>query len=371
MLACPVDADQNLALQYLAYDGLWDSYWIGGRLTKGVWGWSNGEAFGNYLNWGDGKPDNVDSLEYLLSINYDGTWNDLPADAERGFIMETTAELGQQAEETVRLAELEWMNSDYCEASDVYGIDEINTKAKTLELGSVRLDASNDARLSVQHADGYVVFSGTVSPYSGASENVNMQFAVFGDGKLLYELRDIRKNTDETAFSVDVSGVNVLTVAASNNGSYDYGHLYLTSALGVKDGTGEAADIQRLADLILVEEVGTYTEQKLYTDVYGILHDRLLELNAQENARALYNLSGNYTTFTGTLTALTEGTLETDASVQIKADGETLYEISGFEMQEGPVAFELDVTGKSTLEIVTSSEDRTWIYLTDDRIAAK
>ena len=161
------------------------------------------------------------------------------------------------------------------------------------------------------------------------------------------------------------------TVAASNNGSYDYGHLYLTSALGVKDGTGEAADIQRLADLILVEEVGTYTEQKLYTDVYGILHDRLLELNAQENARALYNLSGNYTTFTGTLTALTEGTLETDASVQIKADGETLYEISGFEMQEGPVAFELDVTGKSTLEIVTSSEDRTWIYLTDDRIAAK
>ena len=198
-----------------------------------------------------------------------------------------------------------------------------------------------------------------------------MQFAVFGDGKLLYELRDIRKNTDETAFSVDVSGVNVLTVAASNNGSYDYGHLYLTSALGVKDGTGEAADIQRLADLILVEEVGTYTEQKLYTDVYGILHDRLLELNAQENARALYNLSGNYTTFTGTLTALTEGTLETDASVQIKADGETLYEISGFEMQEGPVAFELDVTGKSTLEIVTSSEDRTWIYLTDDRIAAK
>ena len=107
-------------------------------------------------------------------------------------------------------------------------------------------------------------------------------------------VRDIRKNTDETAFSVDVSGVNVLTVAASNNGSYDYGHLYLTSALGVKDGTGEAADIQRLADLILVEEVGTYTEQKLYTDVYGILHDRLLELNAQENARALYNLSGNY-----------------------------------------------------------------------------
>ena len=198
-----------------------------------------------------------------------------------------------------------------------------------------------------------------------------MQFAVFGDGKLLYELRDIRKNTDETVFSVDVSGVNVLTVAASNNGSYDYGHLYLTSAFGVKDGTGDAADIQRPADLILVEEVGTYTEQNLYTDAYGILHDRLLELNAQEDARALYNLSGNYTTFTGTLTALTEGTLETDASVQIKADGETLYEISGFEMQEGPVAFELDVTGKSTLEIVTSSEDRTWIYLTDDRIAVK
>lgn len=371
VLACPVNADQNLALQYLANDGLWDSYWIGGRLTKGVWGWSNGEAFGNYLNWGDGKPDNVDSLEYLLSINYDGTWNDLPADAERGFIMETTAALGQQAEKTVRLAELEWQSSDYCEASDVYGIDEIQTKAKTLELGSVRLDASNDARLSVQLGAGYDVFSGTVSPYSGASENVNMQFAVFGDGKLLYELRDIRKNMDETAFSVDVSGVNVLTVAASNNGSYDYGHLYLTSALGVKDGTGEAADIQRLADLILVEEVGTYTEQRLYTDAYGILHDRLLELNAQENARALYNLSGNYTTFTGTLTALTEGTLETDASVQIKADGETLYEISGFEIQEGPVAFELDVTGKSTLEIVTSSENRTWIYLTDDRIAAK
>lgn len=371
VLACPTNADQNLALQYMAYDGLWNSYWIGGRLTKGVWGWSNGEEFGNYLNWGSGKPDNVDSLEFLMSINYDGTWDDLAAEETRGFIMETAAISGQQAEDTVRLTELEWLENDRCEASDVYDIDEIQMKAKVLELGSVRLDASESARLRVQLNGKYSVFAGTVAPSSGTSENVNMQFAVFGDGKLLYELRDIRKNAENTAFSVDVSKVDVLTVAASNNGSYDNGFLYLTSTLAAGEASGETAHIQRLADLILVEGISTSADDILYTDAYGILHDRMLKMSAQEGSRVLYNLSGNYTAFTGTIIAETDGALETDASVQIKADGETLYEISGFGKYEGPVAFEVDLTGKNTLEIVTASEDRTWIYLTDDQIVAK
>lgn len=371
VLACPADADQNLTLQYMASAGLSDSYWIGGRLTKGVWSWSNGENFGSYLNWGSGKPDNVDSMEYLLSINQDGTWNDLPADATRGFIMEVTAVSGQQAEDTVRLPELEWLESNYCETSDVYDVDEIQMKAKTLEPGSVCLDASNDACFSVQLDGKYGVFAGTITPYSGASENVNMQFAVFGDGKLLYELRNIRKNEEKTAFSVDVSTVKVLTVASSNNGSYDYGYLYLTGTLAAGGTLGEAEDIRRLTDLIQVEEINTNTEDVLYTDAYGTLHDRFLEMNAQADSKVLYNLSGNYSAFTGTIIAETDGALKTDVSVQIKADGEVLYEISGFDMYEGPAAFEVDVTGKNTLEIVTASEDGTWIYVADDRIAAR
>ncbi|SDG57082.1 NPCBM/NEW2 domain-containing protein [Marvinbryantia formatexigens] len=371
VLACPTDADKNLALQYMVSAGLGDSYWIGGRLTKGVWGWSNGAEFGNYLNWGSGKPDNVDSLEFLLSMDYDGTWNDLPADATRGFIMETAAVSGQQAEDTVRLSALEWSESNYCEVLDVYDMDETLTKAKTLEIGSVRMDASNNAYFRVRLDGKYGTLTGTAEPYSEASENVNMQLAVFGDGKLLWELRNIRKSEEETAFSVDVSGVNVLTVASSNNGSYDYGHLYFTGALAAGEAAGETMQIQRLADLIQVSETGTNTENTLFTDDYGILHDRFLEMSAQENSSVLYNLARNYTTFTGTITAWTDGATETDALVQIQADGETLYEISGFDISEGPVAFEVDLTGKGTLEIAASSEDRTWIYVTDDELAVK
>lgn len=94
-------------------------------------------------------------------------------------------------------------------------------------------------------------------------------------------------------------------------------------------------------------------------------------MNAQADSKVLYNLSGNYSAFTGTIIAETDGALKTDVSVQIKADGEVLYEISGFDMYEGPAAFEVDVTGKNTLEIVTASEDGTWIYVADDRIAAR
>lgn len=363
-LACPADSGRNLALKYLAAYGNCDSYWVGGVLSGASWSWVNGEAFGAYENWSGGQPDNDEGLEYLMNMYRDGTWNDWKEAEATGFIMEVKAVSNLLPEEGIALTDLEWSYSESCETGDYASAGDGGQIAEYL--GGVRMNAAYGGYFQVPLNGAYETFAGFLSPGGEVSANGSMRFALFGDGRLLYEAEDIRKNADMRGFSVDVTGVRVLTAASASSGGD--GMLLLTDALLTGAKSAEDAGAARLSDLVSVVSAEISYEAGLFTDAYGTAHDQYLGLNAGKSAYVLYNLNGGYTSFSGTLTAGGGTVLDRKISVVISVDGQPAYELD-FEKSGKAVSFDLDVSSGGTLEIAVYTEDdegETWIYLTDD-----
>ncbi|MDO5345945.1 MAG: NPCBM/NEW2 domain-containing protein [Lachnospiraceae bacterium] len=374
-LARPDNAVKNAAIQSLVSDGNCTSYWMYGQRetvasgeeevdsTKG-WRWSDGTEFGEYQNWSGSQPDNYEGKEYLLCMYRDGTWNDASAEAMTGFVMELSAVSGLLSQDDALLTDFEWTDSQYCEAKDVIA-------QSALYPAAVQMDASNNAKFSILLDGGYTSFQGTVHPYVNAADDANFQFGIFGDGVLLYDQRDLKKTDGDAAFSVDVTGVKQLTVAACNNGGYSDGFLFLLNGHLKPDAEGEKSKISRLGDLVTVDAVESSTGDTMFWDVYGQLHDRYTALNAGAGSSVLYNLEGKYSSLSGSFTAGGDTLLGNPARITFYADGTAVYEIAAFEKSEGAVSFEIDLTGVGTLEIRAEAEaegSTSWIYLTDDQL---
>lgn len=376
MQASPKDAQQNEAVRTLISDGLYNGYWLGGqrenRTSGGAetdatagWRWSDGTVFGEYQNWAGGRPDNYEGKEYLLAMYGDGTWDDWAADARTGFVMEVSAVSGLASENDVALSDFEWTDSQNCEYRDA------NTK-NGFYPASVRMDASNDARFSISLDGAYTAFQGRLHPYIDAADDVNFQVGIFGDGRLLYELRDGKKTDPDTEFTVNVSGVQQLTVATRNNGGYSNGFLYLLGGRLTAAEEPEEQAAGRLAQLVAVDAVECDQGLAMFQDAYDQLHDGYTAFNAGAGGDALYNLGGSYTSFSGTITAGSDTLVDVPVKITFYADGTPVYEIEAFEKSGGPVPFTVDVTGASTLEI--RAEARTdgaasWVYLTDEQLS--
>ena len=89
-LAEPTDETQNEAIHQLVDNGNHTYYWLGGQLVGGFWTWNSGSTFGAYQNWGYNQPDNDEDIEYLLTMQSDGSWNDWDDREKTGFILEVT-----------------------------------------------------------------------------------------------------------------------------------------------------------------------------------------------------------------------------------------------------------------------------------------
>lgn len=365
VLACPDTPQKNEAVKVLIADGLWKEYLLGGSNETGMWNWSNGTPFGVYTNWDDNQPDNHEEKEYLMSMYDDGRWNDLAADVKTGFVLEVKAIAGLKAEDQIALADLEWTESkstEICNTTD---------EERNLQVGSIQMDASNDAFFKVQLNGQYSWFSGSISPHIQASANVDMQVAIFGDGECLYFEEHITKSDKEIAFQVDVSGVKELTVMTTNLGSYDWGLVFLKNAALELAETSELTGIARLAELVEVDMVKTDKSYEFFCDAYGNVYERSLRMNARDTASAVYNLEGKYTAFKGIITAATEHTSKAfGTSVVFLADNEEIHTID-FEKSNGAVEFEIDLTGKKVLEVraqnLEEGKDST-VYLTEDQL---
>ena len=374
-LARPDNEQKNAALKLLVNDGCCSSYWVDGQReisssglngtdSREGWKWSDGTPFGEYQNWSGSQPDNYEGKEYLLCMYQNGTWNDEAGQTKMGFVLELPAVSGQIAEEDENLAELEWTDSQNCQVEDGYTKEMFYPSA-------VRMDASNNARFSIALNGAYAVFQGRIHPYRQASEDANFQFGIFGDGKLLYEVKDMKKYDNDVMFSVDVTGVEQLTIAACNNGGYSNGFLYLLGGHFSTDPDGEKKNISRLGDLIAVDAVESSSDNVPFLDVYGELHDCRTALNAGSGSDILYNLGGKYTSFTGSFTSGTDTLLGAPSKITFYADGTAVYEIEALEKSKGTVPFEIDVTGVNTLEIRAEAETEgksSWIYLVDDQL---
>lgn len=372
-LACPLDEEANTAIQALIAKGRQDAYWLGGYASGGRWAWCSEESFGSYLNWADGKPDNYGGEEYLMCMYRNGTWDDYPADAAIGFIMQTEAAAGETTEETVKVSQLEWTEGQGCEIDNAYSCDAQKTgRLADWYQGGIRMNAYDGAWFRVNLEGMYDTFSGTLVCDPEAAENADLQFAVFGDGKLLYERKHIRKAAEAEVFSIDVAGVQVLTVTSSNSGDWDGSRLWLPQANLTAASEKQETMVSRLSELIAVDAVESNLESGLFADAYGELHDGCVELNAGVGSRILYNLNGAYTSISLSATAGMKTALGAKTTLTFYGDGEVLCRIEDFEKCSGIREIRMDLTGMTTLEITAESEtENTWIYLTDDQLVGR
>ena len=358
-LAMPKTEAENSVVYDLIDHGNSSYYWLGGSKLGNNWLWNDGEAITDGY-WGSSQPDNHEENENLLCMySYDDSWNDI-SDQNLGFVLELTAAEAVD-ENTVLLTGMEWQDNSYAESVKAYNGDEIY-------LSSVKFYASENGYLRTDLNGAYQTLSGIVDVSSDASVNGDFYFAVFGDGKLLYERKSFSKKDPKEVFSVDVSGVKQLCVKTANHGAYDSGYLYLIEPELTKAETPASSGIARISDLVLVDGVGESSISRLFVDSYGELHDGCLKLSSGENAKVTYNTGGSCTSFTGKLAAGEDTSYEGSISLKIYGDGNQLYEVTDFGKLSGTQSFEVDITGCQVLEIETTGDSGSAIYLVDEQL---
>ena len=129
----------------------------------------------------------------------------------------------------------------------------------------------------------------------------------------------------------------------------------------------------RLSELVSVDQVETDSGKKLFTDAFGNVYDGYLCLNMAyaETASAVYNLEGRYAAFSGVFTSSSDSVGSASVNISIYGDGELLFEEKDYQKADGPLAFTVDVTGKTALEIRTEaseSDSGAKIYLESDSV---
>lgn len=287
-----------------------------------------------------------------------------------GFIIEVTDQDKENAlAGSTYLTDLEWIAYD--------SIDTRNVLISNSDFypNSVWMYANSRGYLLADLNGQYEKLEASLYCYSENETNSSIQFAVFGDGKLLGEVRNIRRDFAGEALSIDVKGVHQLQICAINTGKDDTAELILATprlypASAAVSSTGSVP--ARLRDLTQVDYADFEADSYVMMDGYGCLADSRQVLNADRSGHVLYNLEGRFTTFTGRFTAGRDTDLSDTASVTILVDGKEVYSTGKWTASNGAVGFEVDVTGATTLELRAESADPDHgtmnVYLTNDQL---
>jgi len=312
-------------------------------------------------------------VKYLWEGGLNGYWvkNDSQKDSDRtyGVILVMDAISGAMPAGGIDLADLTMKDGSRTDIKNVYA-----SKTKTYYTGALQMDASNEAWASYRLDGNYASIQGTIAKASNASDGVKFQVAIFGDGKLLYELRDYTKDKAEVPFNLDLTGVQELHILTRNDGSYNDGYVFLNGVKLYPAAQAAVSSVKRMNELIAVDASGTSMKQVLTEDSFGNLCDGYNAFKGRDNAYVLYNLNQSAAVFRGTITTKTEWTgREAVFNISIDADGTNIFKLENYRQEDGPVPFEIDVTGKTTLEIRVEETagvngDHSWLMIVNEQI---
>ncbi len=285
-----------------------------------------------------------------------------------GFVMEMPdGEKTNALAGSTYLTDLEWTASESAEKTNV-------SRAPDFFPNSIWFNCGRKGYVLTDLNGRYDRLDTVLYQDSGNGTNSLLQVAVFGDGKLLGEVRNINRASSGTVLSIDVQGVNQLRICSVNTGEDERAEFFMaTPRLYASSQPSPAKKTARLSDLTMVDGSEYEWDAHMMIDGYGKPSDLVQTFNADRNGYALYNLGGQYTSFSGRLTAGKETDLYDTARVTILVDGNEVFDSGMWKAADGPLAFEVDVTGASTLEFRTETADpengRMYVYLADDRLA--
>lgn len=342
---------EQAVLRKLINDGGCDGYWLGmtDEDMEGQWVWVTGEEF-TYDGWDNGQPDNASAAEHwaYISKSYSGNWNDNTSDRNNiGFILEV------EAEET-NLDAVVVADSDLLKSASGTDIDDwvLDTYGNCY-YATRCYDTSEKGRASYALNGEYSRLTGITSVYEKAASGVSMNFAIFGDGKLLYKQTAITRESKAQYIDVDVRGVDVLTITTSNWGETSEDWLLFSDVTLYPAETVQESNVKRLDDMFWVDSYEITSESTLWQDVYGEWSDTRARFYARAKSFIILNLDEEYSTFDGTFTMGSKTTARTSMGVEIYGDGELLFSADGLNKMSGAVDFSVDVTGVKSLKIMT------------------
>lgn len=110
-----------------------------------------------------------------------------------------------------------------------------------------------------------------------------------------------------------------------------------------------------LKNLTAVSSKETTVLTSVVSDRWGNVYDGAVNFDASNDAFSLYNLNKGYTSFTGTVFVPNEATNGKNMSFAIYLDEELVYYKDGITEETAPISFEIDVTGATTMRIVTDN----------------
>ncbi len=365
------NAEQNAAVGALIAGGNWDGYdgyWIGCTYDQEgrFWHWDDDTALleGDYQNWSEAHEAGNDRAQRYMIITRDGTWNTDVANSKRGFIMQVKADDALLPEGGVNLTSLESTAMEYAEALEYVQSD---GKYLTYMPGTIRLDAGASGYAEYPLSGRYRAMTARFETTPDTDINSWADFAVFGDGVLLYSASEVSRSSEPCSFMVDLTGVQNLKIMSSSDAD---SRILLEEAVIYPAEGAERREVNRLSGLTVVDSRGMDSTNCLVRDIYGGYHDSAIMLDASEEGFVLYNLEGRYTSLSFDLVSTGETQKYGTRTVKILLDGETVYEETHDGYLKTTEPFTFDVTGKSTLRIETEPavDGRDFICLTDDRL---
>lgn len=198
-----------------------------------------------------------------------------------------------------------------------------------------------------------------------------MDFAIYGDGVLLYEAKDMYGSQKAINFEADVTGVKTLKFRTRNR-SDQGGKLLLNDVVLTTAETpmlNEAA--VRLNDLQIINSAGMETHDRLFEDTYGNVYDGDTCLTANDDESAVYLLDEKYTSFSCVIAARETTNTYADMNIAIYGDDQLLFSQNGITKATGPIAVNVDVTGVGNLKIASSSNSdkyEEYMYIVNDQL---
>ncbi len=366
-LVTVTDAREQRIVKYLALNGESSNYWLGGtdEGQEGAWRWVTGEAF-TYNGWDDGQPDNYPQSRdsgyeyenYLETYSSSKWWNDRTNDfSEDGFILEAESPDLTGTEEPGTL--LGNLTPSY--KSNVETWDQMQDPYGGMHFFSTALDADYFGTLEYDLNGTKKMLQMTVSTDEDAGTDAHMDLAVWGDDRLLYSVYDYQRSDAPQYVTIDLTGVQRLSIQTCNRGNSGNAWMVLSDAI-VTDAEDPVTQstITRLADVWAMSGHDYEADQRraIQGDAYGEIHRDVVTFHAGREATEALALNGQYDTFHALLIPNTYShSAKTAVNVSILADGREVWSKDGHEVHQGSLPISVDVKGVQVLEIRTAPTD--------------
>ena len=234
------------------------------------------------------------------------------------------------------------------------------------------------AARAVYRLDGqYERFSGKLVVSDETDSNAEMSLAIFADDVLIYSVTGYTRQTGEQLIDIDLTGVQKLEIQTQLTGGYsnDVNNLLLVDAVFEKSvNPSEPKKLyERLRDTIMIDSGNAEISYNLLADSYGKLHNGSLNLDADYDGYALFNLDGKYANFSGEIVTGSETGSGASISVQIYLDDVLIFEQNGIEKTMNSIPFSLNVANGKVLKIVTAEAEvhiihGAFCYIVDDKL---